>query len=102
MSIGADTAMLLEHRTVSRKTSGDGRLEITKAAAVTCGNLGPTFEVELEGEREAARLGTMDCTCRGVDNPHVHYFIESALLKRLSAGREVDLDLDAEEKTIRI
>lgn len=94
--------MLLEHRTVSRKTSGDGRLEITKAAAVTCGALGPTFHVELEGEREAASLGTMDCTCRGVDKPHVHHFIESALLKRLSAGREVDLTLDSLEKMIRV
>jgi hypothetical protein len=94
--------MLLEHRTVSRKTSGDGRLEITNAAAATCGNLGSTFQVELEGERESASLGTMGCTCRGSDKPHVHYFIESTLLKRLAAGREIDLDLDAAGKTIRV
>src|SRR4051812_3619773 len=70
----ATTSMLLERRTVSRKTAGDGRLEITKIAAAQCDVLGSTFDVELNGERQPARMRTMDCTCRGVDNPHVHHF----------------------------
>jgi hypothetical protein len=94
--------MLLERRKVSRKTPNDGRLEITKPAAAKCGVLGTTFDVELEGERQPASLGTMDCTCRGVENPHVHYFIESALLKRLVPADEVDLDLDAAERMIHV
>jgi hypothetical protein len=92
----------LERRTVSRKTPNDGRLEITKPAAAACKALPATFDVEIAGTRTAARLGTMECTCRGADNPHVHYFIESAALKQLAPGREVDLDLDAEEKVVRV
>jgi len=42
----------------------------------------------------------MKCTCRGVDHPHVHYFIESEAFKRLVPGVEVDLELDAPRKTI--
>jgi len=87
---------------VSRKTPNDGRLEITKPAAAKCGALGATFNLELGGERQPASLGTMDCTCRGVDNPHVHYFIESSLLKRLIPGDEVDLDLDAAKQMIHV
>ena len=86
---------LLERRTVSRKTPGDGRLEITKRAAARLGR-DARLEVEIGGERTAATVGTMRCTCRGADNPHEHYFLESPALKRLTPGTEVDLQLDAE------
>jgi hypothetical protein len=94
--------MLLERRTVSRKTPLDGRLEITKLAAQRFGDLAGTFDVELAGERVRAAIGTMDCTCRGVDNPHVHYFIESPAFKQLVAGDEVDIDLDTATRTLRV
>jgi hypothetical protein len=94
--------MLLERRTVSRKTPADGRLEITKRAAAKCEALGPSFHVELAGVRDQAQLGTMKCTCRGVDHPHVHYFIESEAFKELVPGAEVDLELDTARKTIRV
>ena len=94
--------MLLERRTVSRKTANDGRLEITKLAAAKCDALGAAFDIELNGERRPARLGTMDCTCRGVENPHVHHFIESDILKQLAGGDEIELDLDTAGKTIRV
>ena len=94
--------MLLERRTVSRKTPLDGRLEITKRAAQRFDSLDGAFDVDLAGERTRATIGTMDCTCRGVDNPHVHYFIESSAFKQLAAGDEVDLDLDTTTRTVRV
>jgi hypothetical protein len=36
----------------------------------------------------------MPCTCRGDDAPHVHYFIESELLRTLPVGSQVDLLVD--------
>ena len=94
--------MLLERRTVSRKTPLDGRLEITKRAAQRFDDLAGTFVVELAGERARGSIGTMDCTCRGADNPHVHYFIESPAFKQLAAGDEVDLDLEPTTRTVRV
>jgi hypothetical protein len=94
--------MLLERRTVSRKTPNDGRLEITKPSAAKCEALGASFHVEVNDGRHTARLGTMKCTCRGVDHPHVHYFIESSAFKALVPGDKVDVELDASRKTIRV
>jgi len=94
--------MLLERRTVSRKTPLDGRLEITKHAAERFDDLAGTLDVELAGKHARATISTMDCTCRGVDNPHVHYFIESPAFKQLAAGDEVDIDLDTATRTLRV
>ncbi len=87
--------MFLERRTVSRKTPGDGRLEITKEAAQRIKPLGDSLVIELAGETVTATVDTMACTCRGVDNPHVHYFLESEHFKSLQPGSAVDLELDA-------
>lgn len=84
----------LERRTVSRTTPGDGRLEITKAAALRLGRLGTGFIIDLEGERVPGALGTFACTCRGPAKPHVHYFLGSERLKRLTPGGIFDLQLD--------
>lgn len=86
--------MFLERRMVSRKTPGDGRLEITKIVAQRLEHLGPTFVVDVDGETVRGALGTFACTCRGESNPHVHYFLESEHLKRLQPGNEVDIELD--------
>ena len=94
--------MLLLQTIVSRKTPLDGRLEITKRAAQRFDDLDGAFDVELAGDRARGTIGTMECTCRGVDNPHVHYFIESPAFKQLAAGDEVDIDLDQTTRTVRI
>ncbi len=94
--------MRLERRTISRKTPGDGRLEITKQAAARLRDFGLGLEVDVGGERTAARLGTMSCTCRGADNPHEHYFLESLALKQLTPGTEVDLELDLGDGVIHV
>jgi hypothetical protein len=84
----------IERRTVSRKTPGDGKLEITKIAANRLASLGERFPVVVDDRDGDARLATMPCTCRGDDVPHVHYFIESDLLRALPVGGAVDLLLD--------
>lgn len=88
--------MLLERRTVSRKTPGDGRLEITKQAAGRLRDLGRDLRLDVGGERTTATLGAMACTCRGAEKPHEHYFLESHALKRLTPGAEVELQLEAD------
>jgi hypothetical protein len=87
-------AQPIERRTVSRKTPGDGKLEITKVAAGRLEALGTEFPLAVDARRGRGSLGTMPCTCRGGDKPHVHYFVESDLLRSLAAGSEVDLFLD--------
>lgn len=42
--------MFFERRTVSRKTPGDGRLEITKAAALRVEGLGNAFAIDPAAE----------------------------------------------------
>lgn len=86
--------MFLERRTVSRKTPGDGRLEITKSVAQRLETLGPTLVIDADGDRVRGTIGTFACTCRGESNPHVHYFLEAERLKRLSPGNEIDIELD--------
>lgn len=85
----------IERRTVSRKTPGDGKLDITKVAAARLEALGSAFDVVVGDAHGRATLSTMPCTCRGEEKPHVHYFIESELFRSLAVGSEVDLVLDA-------
>ncbi len=95
-------AVFLERRTVSRKTPGDGRLEITKAAAARVEQLGTTFGIDVGGETVAGTLGTFACTCRGPANPHVHYFLESGGLKALSPGTALDVEIDEGAKRVLV
>jgi hypothetical protein len=94
--------MLVERRTVSRKTPIDGRLEITSVGAARLGGLGDGFEVAMGEERAPARVGTMECTCRGPERPHVHYFLESPMLKQLEPGSDVELELEGSGNRIRV
>ena len=93
MSSGARTRPI-ERRTVSRKTPGDGKLEITKVAATRLASLGKRFALAVDSRDGQAVLGSMPCTCRGEDAPHVHYFVESELLRALPVGSQVDLLVD--------
>jgi hypothetical protein len=92
----------IEQRTVSRKTAGDGKLDVTKVAATRLESLGTTFPVVVGDRTGEARLSTMPCTCRGDDKPHVHYFVESDLFRSLPAGSTVDLVLDDAAKRLLI
>jgi hypothetical protein len=94
--------MLIEHRTISRKTPLDGKLEITKVAAERLAALGEPLAIDVAGTRDEVTLSNFPCTCRGGDKPHVHYFLESALFKNLQVGSEVRLDWDEARRTLAV
>lgn len=94
--------MLLEQRTVSRKTPGDGRLEITKRAAARLGEVGASFAIDFKGKRSNGSLVSIPCTCRGAENPHEHYFIEDAAFRDLKPGTLVDLELESDGRLVRL
>jgi len=87
--------MLLEVRVVSRKTSRDGRLEISAETAKRLTPFGGTIEVEVETNRDMAQLEAMACTCDkgGGASGHSHHFVQSALFRSLAAGEIVVLEL---------
>jgi len=86
--------MLLERRTVSRKTPNDGKLEISRATADAVSPLGPRLTVEWRGTDAPAAVVTMACTCAKGAGQHQHLFLESDLFRTLEAGSEVDLSLE--------
>jgi hypothetical protein len=88
--------MLIEQRTVSRKTPLDGRLEISESSAERLGLLGETFSVRTAHGSGRARLQAMTCTCAKSDSrgEHVHHFVESELLRALEPGASVRIELD--------
>jgi hypothetical protein len=89
--------MLIEHRTVSRKTPLDGRLEISESAVAHLEPLGETFWVRTAQGDGEARLYEMTCTCAksGSTGQHVHHFVESDVLRALEPGTSVRLELDS-------
>ena len=87
--------MHLERRTVSRKTPGDGRLEISQQAADRLRSVGADLQVSLDGLRALAVVETMSCTCHGKDTPHQHHFLQSATFSQLVPGATVDIELNA-------
>ena len=84
--------MLLEHCVVSRKTPRDGKLEISERTA-TVMRPREQLVIELDGATAPARLASMSCGCRGVSDPHVHFFLEAELLKSLRPEARVALEM---------
>jgi hypothetical protein len=92
----------LEQRTVSRKTPVDGKLEITKPIADRLERLAGGLSVQVDHETGSGSLGTYECTCRGPENRHVHFFLQSDALKTLVPDARVSLDLDEEAACIHV
>jgi hypothetical protein len=86
--------MLLERRTVSRKTPGDGKLEVTHLTADAVAGHDQQLSVELAGTEAPASVVSMSCTCAKGAGQHDHLFLQSDLLRSLVSGTEVDLHLD--------
>jgi hypothetical protein len=90
-----DPPRVLERRSVSRKTPGDGRLEISEAAARRLSRLGTDFPLSSGGRSGRASVEEMACTCgKEGHGPHLHHFLSSPLLRTLEPGTEVWLELD--------
>lgn len=78
---------------VSRKTPGDGKLEIPRSLIPAIAALADPFPLGVEGSEERGTLVSMECSCRGANSPHVHYFLQSAALKRLAPQTNVRVDV---------
>ena len=92
----------LERRNVSRKTPGDGMLEITRPVAERLLRSGTEFDLTTPAGSGRVTLTSMPCTCRGAENPHEHWFLRSDLFRGLTPGSEVDLTLKGSLITIEI
>ena len=91
----------LERRNVSRKTPGDGMLEITKPVAERLMRVSREFELTTPAGDGSAVLTSMPCTCRGAENPHEHWFLRSDLFRLLVPGSEVELTLNGPRIEVR-
>jgi hypothetical protein len=86
---------------VSRKTPLDGRLEIPASLADRLLSAEMPLTISMQGERSAARLAEMACTCqKGAGAGHHHHFLESERLKALSPGANVALTVDIDSGLI--
>ena len=96
--------MLLERRSVSRKTPLDGKLEISSASAARLAALGADFPLASAGREGRGRLQEMTCSCAkaAAGGSHVHHFVESPLLTALVPGSEVRVELDEERPALRV
>ena len=95
--------MLIDERTVSRKTPLDGRLEISEAAAERLAALGDGFALASAGRDGRGRLASLACTCaKGSGGGHVHHFIESPLLAALAPESAVRVELDERSGAVRV
>jgi hypothetical protein len=96
--------MLVDERTVSRKTPLDGRLEISVEAAERVAVLGDDFALVSVGRHGRGQLRSLACTCAkaGGDGPHIHHFVESPLLAALVPGVAVRVELDEPAATVRV
>jgi hypothetical protein len=95
--------MPIETRIVSPKTARDGKLEVSPELAEHLDQLGSEFPVETPNGPGRARATSMECTCaKGAGSGHVHHFVESPLFTSLEAGARVELEVDAEQRTLRV
>jgi hypothetical protein len=88
--------MLLERRMVSRKTPGDGKLEISADTAATLrGALPDGFPLSLAGAAGRGRVSAISCSCAKAraGGMHEHHFLESELFRSLVPEREVTISL---------
>lgn len=97
--------MILEVRSVGRKTPLDGKLEITGPSARRLTILGTSLPIVVSGEEAVAHVESMKCSCQkgGVDSgaSHVHYFLRCELFRQLVAEQTVALEL-TERGTLEI
>ena len=85
--------MFVERLTVSRKTPGDGKLEISSAAAEHLRRTPAALEIEIGTLLAPATVEMFTCTCQKVGHAHEHHFVTSEVLKALQPATLVDLQL---------
>lgn len=94
--------MLPDRTVVSRKTPKDGKLEIARVTAETLARGGSDVTVVVDGRRAPGVVTSMPCECRGGGERHLHYFLQSDLLKALAVGREVTVEGGGQPATVDV
>ena len=92
--ISRELRMLLERRTVSRKTPNDGKLEISRAAADAITSVGAGLTAEWSDRTAPAEIVAMRCTCAKGTGQHEHVFLQSHVFRALEAGTDVNVHLE--------
>ena len=87
--------MLLEVRTVGRKTPLDGKLEIAAATAGSLQGAGAAVLLEVGARQGVATVVTLSCSkcARAAEGAHEHWFVESEILRDLNVGDTWALEL---------
>ncbi len=86
--------MYLETRKVSRKTPGDGKLEVSVTTFRALEGAGDRLTATLEQRDSSCALVTFECTCNKMGGPHQHFFLQSTLFHGLTPESSVRLDLE--------
>lgn len=96
----------LETAAVSRKTPGDGKLEISEKTAAAIGMDRPGLMVVLGGSAGSAQVSSLLCTCGRASGAksgeHVHYFLACDLLRRLKPDARVSVLMDDASRHVTI
>ena len=86
--------MLMEVRTVGRKTPGDGKLEVSEETARRLGTLGPQIPLRVGAQTGTAVLSSLRCSCgKGAESGHRHHFLEAQLFRALRPDLTVAIEL---------
>ncbi len=84
---------VIERAVVSRKTPGDGKLEVSPQLAIALGGDGTIVQVRI-AEREApGTVEIMSCTCAkaGTSGRHEHHFVQCDAFRDMAVGAELQL-----------
>lgn len=87
--------MILERCQVSRKTPRDGKLEISRESAERLERHAATESpppLHVGDTSGPWSITTMQCSCGGSGSGHLHYFLQSELLKALQPEQRVAID----------
>ena len=96
--------MLIVRTVVSRKTPGDGRLEIPASLADRLLSADAPLTLALGGDEYDVAVEEMSCTCNKAVNAglHVHHFLASDVLKGLTPEANVSVAVDVDRGYILI
>lgn len=89
--------LVLETARVSRKTPGDGKLELHPESARRLREAGASLTVTIGEAAAPGLVVTMPCTCAkaGRSGTHEHQFLEAEPLRSLTPEQLVEVALDA-------
>jgi hypothetical protein len=96
--------MLIVRAIVSRKTPGDGRLEIPESLADRLSSIESPLTISVGDDEYDVAVEEMACTCSKAAQGsfHVHHFLTSDVLKGLTPETNVSVAVDVDRGHIQI